>query len=203
MACINICAHVKTGKHWQPNNGMDTQKYCTHWKQWVSLLLRLHVKTGKHWQPNNGMDTQKYSTHCKQWVSLLLRLHVKTGKHWQPNNGMDTQKYCTHCKQWVSLLLRLLCRIQVRSVSPAGISKKYKKQTFLSFCPLLHFYSLDTFCKMFVHHNHCLSWTGNPWYFELFIQPLPHHCDTCDGKADFFARLSDELQTFGTLKKML
>ena len=30
IACINICAHVKNLKHWQPYHCLDTQKYCTH-----------------------------------------------------------------------------------------------------------------------------------------------------------------------------
>ena len=30
IACINICAHVKNLKHWQPYHCLDTQNYCTH-----------------------------------------------------------------------------------------------------------------------------------------------------------------------------
>ena len=30
IACINICAHVKNLKHWQPYHCLDRQKYCTH-----------------------------------------------------------------------------------------------------------------------------------------------------------------------------
>ena len=39
--CINICAHVKTPKHWQPYHCLDTRKYCTHWQERIALLLRL------------------------------------------------------------------------------------------------------------------------------------------------------------------
>ena len=31
ITCTNICAHVKTPKHWQPYHCFDTQKYYTHW----------------------------------------------------------------------------------------------------------------------------------------------------------------------------
>ena len=30
IAWINICAHIKNPKHWQPYPCLDTQKYCTH-----------------------------------------------------------------------------------------------------------------------------------------------------------------------------
>ena len=31
ITCINICAHVKNHKHWQPYHCLDAWKYCTHW----------------------------------------------------------------------------------------------------------------------------------------------------------------------------
>ena len=40
-ACINLCAHSKNLKCWQTYHCLDTQKYCTHWQEWVVLLLRL------------------------------------------------------------------------------------------------------------------------------------------------------------------
>ena len=30
VTCINICAHVKIPKHWQPHRCLDTQKYYAH-----------------------------------------------------------------------------------------------------------------------------------------------------------------------------
>ena len=41
IACINICVHVKKHKHWQPYTTVWTPQYCTHWQQWVALLLPL------------------------------------------------------------------------------------------------------------------------------------------------------------------
>ena len=43
IACINICAHVKNPKHWQPYHCLDERKYYTHvhWQEWVALLLWL------------------------------------------------------------------------------------------------------------------------------------------------------------------
>ena len=41
IARINICAHVKKSKLWQPYHYLNTQKYCTRWQEWVALLLRL------------------------------------------------------------------------------------------------------------------------------------------------------------------
>ena len=32
IARINICAHLKNLKHWQPYHCSDTQKSCTHWQ---------------------------------------------------------------------------------------------------------------------------------------------------------------------------
>ena len=40
ITCINSCVHVKNPKHWQPYHCLDTRKYCTHWQEWVALLLR-------------------------------------------------------------------------------------------------------------------------------------------------------------------
>ena len=34
-------SHVKNPTHWQPYHCLDTGKYCTHWQEWVALLLRL------------------------------------------------------------------------------------------------------------------------------------------------------------------
>ena len=31
IACINISAHVKYPKHWQPHICLDMRKYYTHW----------------------------------------------------------------------------------------------------------------------------------------------------------------------------
>ena len=47
---INICAHVKNPTHWQPYHCLDTRQYCTHWLEWVALLLRLLHLT-QVWQP--------------------------------------------------------------------------------------------------------------------------------------------------------
>ena len=39
--CINICAHVKNPKHWQPYHCLDTQKYCTYSRELAALLFQL------------------------------------------------------------------------------------------------------------------------------------------------------------------
>ena len=42
-AYINICAHVKNPKHWQPHHCQDTRKYCTHRQEWVALFFAAAV----------------------------------------------------------------------------------------------------------------------------------------------------------------
>ena len=44
IASINIYAHVKNPKHWQPYHCLDTQKCCTHREVWVMLFLQVPVK---------------------------------------------------------------------------------------------------------------------------------------------------------------
>ena len=49
IAFINIRAHVKNLKHWQPCHCLDTRKYYTHWQEWVVLLLQLLCLTQVRW----------------------------------------------------------------------------------------------------------------------------------------------------------
>ena len=46
---INICAHLKNPKNWQPYPCLDTGKYYTHWQEWVALLLWLLCLTQVRW----------------------------------------------------------------------------------------------------------------------------------------------------------
>ena len=58
-AHINVCAHVKNSKRWQPYSCLDAQKCCTRCQEWVGLPLVAAVPyLGKTtWISRKGQST--------------------------------------------------------------------------------------------------------------------------------------------------
>ena len=77
-ALTSVC--ILNPKHWQPRHCLDTRKkYCTHWQEWVALLLQLlyltqvkrpkfHMRGNEVLKKNNKKKLKKLSR-CVEMVS--------------------------------------------------------------------------------------------------------------------------------------
>ena len=78
--CINICVKVKNAKHRQPYHRLDTHKYCTHWYEWVALLLRLLCFT---------QVRRPAISESKQQRQTDKQTEKQTGKHTEDTNNFS------------------------------------------------------------------------------------------------------------------
>ena len=97
-ACINIRAHVKNPKHWQPYHCLDTWKYYTHWQEWVALLLRLLCRTQVQWPEFPARDKEVLPK--KYNKKLLLSDTLEILKNLK-NKVAANQDYLTHFAETV------------------------------------------------------------------------------------------------------
>ena len=142
IACIKICAHIKSPKHWGPCHCLDTWKYYTHLWEWVEILHTplgvggntthtsgsgwkyythlwewveiLHTPMGVGGNTTHTYGSGwKYYTHLWEWVEIL---HTPMGVGGNTTHTYGSGwKYYTHLWEWVALLLQLLCLTQLNN----------------------------------------------------------------------------------------